>query len=264
MIHLHGLIDSLRAGTVWEPTFRKMIAAAFPAQNKWLMSAAKQAVCFDMGDVEAVPKLKIITDLFRMPYPVTWFEATNRDGMLGLLACEVGPAQLHMGVFNKRSGSAWFLVGVVELYVDDIGELRCKSVALVSGDDEKDSEALVYATATASILARFVMAMNCTNTALIEHAAPKMMNAKRAAKGRQPLFSYWTLHLPSAPESEGQPLGGTHASPRLHLRRGHIRQFAPGKYTWIDACVVGSKNEGMVVKDYALESLAAGQKSAVP
>ncbi len=50
--------------------------------------------------------------------------------------------------------------------------------------------------------------------------------------------------------------GGTHASPRLHLRRGHPRQYAPGKYCWVQPCVVGNKAAGMVHKDYAIKHAA--------
>ena len=252
MIRLHDLIDAMRAGKVFEPTFKRTIKRAFPSQHSWLLTEARDAVCFDMGDVEGAPKLKIIPELFRMPYRVTWFEGENRDGLLGLLACEVGDGLLHLAVFNKRIGVAWQLVCVVAVRAGDAGELECESVAMVCADDKKNDEAFLYAVAASNLLARFVMALNCTNTSRVEHPAPKLISAKRAAKGKQPLFSYWTLRLPGGSEGDGPPLGGTHASPRIHLRRGHIRQYAPGKYTWVDACVVGNKQAGMVAKDYAL------------
>ena len=252
MTNLHDLLDALRAGKVWEPTFKRTLKSAFLAQHSWLLGEAKDAVCFDIGDVEGVPKLNIITDLFRMPYPVTWLEGTNRDGLLGMLACEVGERLLNVAVLNKRLGIAWQLVCVVEVFVDETGDLRCRGLAMVAGDDERNDSALHYAGHAVNLLARFVMALNCTNTKRVEHHAPKFLNSKRIAKGRHPLFSYWTLHLPGPASNDEAPMGGTHASPRLHLRRGHIRQYAVGKYTWIDACVVGSKQAGMVFKDYSL------------
>jgi len=198
MTNLHDLIDALRAGKVWEPTFQRTLKAAFPAQHSWLLGEAADAVCFDMGDVEGVPKLNIITDLFRMPYPVTWFEGQNKDGLLGMLACEVGDGVLNVAVLNKRLGLAWQLVCVVEVFADETSDLRCRGLAMVAGDEKENDAAHVYAAHAANLLARFVMALNCTNTKRIEHAAPKFLNSKRVAKGRQPLFSYWTLHLPGA------------------------------------------------------------------
>jgi len=256
MTNLHDLIDALRAGKVWEPTFKRTLKQAFPEQHSWILSSAMDAVCFDMGDVEGVPELNIIPELMRMPYLITWFEAQNRDGLLGMLACEVGDGVLNIAVLNKRLGLAWQLVCVVEVFSDDSGELLCKGLAMVSGNDEKNYSALKYARSAVNLMARFIMALNCVNTKGVEHPAPKLINQKRAAKGKQPLFSFWTLHLSAQAANDGPPLGGTHASPRLHLRRGHIRQYSPGKYTWVEACVVGNKQAGIVMKDYALNANA--------
>lgn len=51
-------------------------------------------------------------------------------------------------------------------------------------------------------------------------------------------------------QTDRESMGGTHASPRLHLRRGHARQYAEGKYCWVQPHVVGNKKLGMVHKDY--------------
>jgi hypothetical protein len=45
--------------------------------------------------------------------------------------------------------------------------------------------------------------------------------------------------------------GGTHASPRVHLRRGHIRRL-PGKNIWVNATIVGNSDLGVVIKDYSV------------
>lgn len=253
MTNLHDLIEAIRRHDVYPSGIAEPIHTKFKLQEQWIKKAAQNAICFDMGDVEGIPQLKIINELFRLPYPVTWFEAKNQDGLLGLLAVEVGFNQTQLATFNKAYG-IWWLVCVSEI-AEKNGDLLCSPVVMLHGNDQKNLEALDYARNAANVLARFVMAINCTNTQTVEHPAPKSLNAKRAAKGKQPLFSYWTLHLPSA-SAEGQSLGGTHASPRIHLRRGHIRQYAPGKFTWIEACVVGKKQSGIVMKDYAVDSKA--------
>lgn len=253
MTNLHDLIDALRAGKVWVPSFRQTMKQGFPAQHAWLSAEARDAVCFDMGDVEDVPELAVIPALLRMPYPVTWFEGQTRDGLLGLLACEVGDGVLNVAVLNKRLGLAWQIVGVIEVQARaDQNRLAGVPVAMFSGSDKENDSAFIYAAQAANTMAMFVMALNCVNTTRVEHPAPKFMNQKRAEKGKQPLFSFWTLHLPGPTASDAPPLGGTHASPRLHLRRGHIRQYSPGKCTWVNACVVGNKSSGMVTKDYAM------------
>lgn len=49
-------------------------------------------------------------------------------------------------------------------------------------------------------------------------------------------------------ESNG---GNGRTSPRIHLRRGHIRRLKT-RNVWVNNCVVGSKSQGMVFKDYAV------------
>lgn len=39
------------------------------------------------------------------------------------------------------------------------------------------------------------------------------------------------------------------SGPRVHLRRGHIRRLKT-KNTWVNACIVGNKSLGVVIKDY--------------
>ena len=44
--------------------------------------------------------------------------------------------------------------------------------------------------------------------------------------------------------------GGSHASPRWHIRRGHWRSLADGRRVFVRACEVGDATRGGVVKDY--------------
>ena len=59
----------------------------------------------------------------------------------------------------------------------------------------------------------------------------------------------------AGPASE--PQGGTHASPRWHVRRGHWRQLADGRRVFVRACEVGDPERGGVIKDYIIEGRAA-------
>lgn len=64
-------------------------------------------------------------------------------------------------------------------------------------------------------------------------------------------FTYHVLELPSgcvAPASQG----GTHASPRFHIRRAHIRKLPSGALTFVRQCFVGDKSRGVVSKDYSM------------
>ncbi len=56
---------------------------------------------------------------------------------------------------------------------------------------------------------------------------------------------------PPKPRSEGK--GATHASPRLHDRRGHLRRLASGKNVWVKSCKVGDASKGAIFHDYAIK-----------
>lgn len=94
--------------------------------------------------------------------------------------------------------------------------------------------------------------LSCKNVLTNETPPPAPLNKKRLAKGKPPFFEYKTLLLdPSEASSPTATLGGTHASPRVHLRRGHIRRL-PNRNIWVNAAVVGNRQSGMVLKDYAV------------
>lgn len=76
-------------------------------------------------------------------------------------------------------------------------------------------------------------------------------NAKRIRKGKAPLFEWRTVPLArKAPELPAAPQGGTHASPRLHQRRGHWATSKLGKKFWRRETVVGNPENGMIFHDY--------------
>lgn len=87
--------------------------------------------------------------------------------------------------------------------------------------------------------------------------APHKLNKKRAKKGRIPMYEYKILdiiadvmHSPKPVDKPHQ--GGTHASPRMHKRRGHIRRLSSGRTTWIRNAIIGKPGTGAVEKEYAV------------
>lgn len=265
MNHFHEVLLGLQKGTISEPTLRTTVKNAYPAQHAWLLDVARCAVCFHIGAAENVPKMKLIPELFRLPYPVIWLEGDLHDGLLGVLAVTVETGDIQAAVMNKRRGGGWQLVAIVEIRDVKAGTYQCNPVLLPSRDSSQQESLLNYAGNATGLLASTLMAMHCTNVQRISHPASKIRNTQRVRQGRVPLFSTWTLHLPG-PVAENQPQGGTHASPRVHLRRGHPRRCASGKYTWVQPHVVGNKALGMVHKDYAATPalLSAAQTAGSP
>ncbi len=83
------------------------------------------------------------------------------------------------------------------------------------------------------------------------------INRKRKAKGKGPVTFDWRTVEIGPRQAKALPLGGTHASPRLHDRRGHWRLIkATGKRVWVKACKVGDASKGVVFKDYRVATEA--------
>jgi len=100
------------------------------------------------------------------------------------------------------------------------------------------------------VLLSFLAALNCSNIQQKEQIAPIKLNKKRSANSKVPFFDYKVLTIntkEASPTKNG--ITGTHASPRQHLRRGHIRRLK-NKHVWVNSCVVGDATKGMVKKDY--------------
>lgn len=102
--------------------------------------------------------------------------------------------------------------------------------------------------ATLSLCA--VLACSNTSTEVVQKAAPPLIAARRAKQGKVPIWETRVLTVDTKkPKSKSNSNGGTHASPRTHLRRGHIRRVGD-KRVWVSACVVGKSGRGIIDKSY--------------
>lgn len=78
-------------------------------------------------------------------------------------------------------------------------------------------------------------------------------NRRKMQQGKAPTFDWTTVYIePAKPRSDSK--GGTHASPRLHDRRGHLRRLPSGKNVWIKSCKVGDASKGAIFHDYKIEA----------
>ena len=105
-------------------------------------------------------------------------------------------------------------------------------------------------------VAALCVLLNTKNVVYRTHPAPAKLNLKRKKKGREPFYEYRTLKLYSDAVTYVGPTLGKHrfrVSPKLHLRRGHVRRLHAGGTTFVRAAIIGRKKRGMVVKDYQVE-----------
>lgn len=105
-----------------------------------------------------------------------------------------------------------------------------------------------------SMLLQTCVVLNCANVTTAEIAAPKLINRKRQGKGKPPLFSYRVLQIRAPRSTDVSSGGGQHASPRAHLRRGHVRRLEE-RTVWVRPAMVNAgvgATTGKIDKDYAM------------
>lgn len=122
----------------------------------------------------------------------------------------------------------------------------------VGPKDQSESEFLAI---ILKVILNFLSALNCSNSnALDEEPPSEKLNKSRMKKGKTPLFSYKVLTINTKASHAGSSSTnqGKHNSPRVHLRRGHIRKL-PDKTVWVNSCVVGDNKNGVIQKDYVVK-----------
>ena len=220
----------------------------FPAGPE-LAQAVRSAVQFDLGDADEIPVSRAADFVDAKPpfdncvlqfstpewescshILVLWREQTNGSAHV-MFACK------FRGIEEWRTISPREITRTTEgFHYEGVGF-----------DDEELFDVIKRVHAM-SLNAFYVI--GCANVETVDHAPPAALNKKRARTGKFPILTHKTLVIVAdAKRHEKANLGGTHTSPRVHLRRGHIRRVGESRRVWVQPCVVGSKH-GVVTKDY--------------
>lgn len=184
----------------------------------------------------------------KLPFPAVAleFEVTNRHGWTKRVQFAVqdeDEIRLTDAYFQPNDGGGLWLFTQTSAIRGDLlsgiggpPEERKRVLALYSNDDYP--------------ILHLLNALSCSNVRIIE-SHPKKLRKK--VKSALPFDTYHVLTVDVGRRGNELPGagGGTHRSPREHLRRGHIRRLADGRRIWVNAAVVGAgKGVGVVAKDY--------------
>lgn len=118
-----------------------------------------------------------------------------------------------------------------------------------------DNEMLERNTALKSTIVALYMMTLSKNSFYMSVPTPEeaATNRKRISKGKKPLIEFKTAIIEGKKTLMSSTPHGTHASPRLHWRRGHWRTMSKsGKKTWIAPMEVGDEENGRIIKTYAI------------
>lgn len=103
------------------------------------------------------------------------------------------------------------------------------------------------------VLLELIEALSCSNVKESIHQEASKKNAQRIKSHKKPIWEtkFLTLVVNEKQDKRIKDSMTSHASPRQHLRRGHIRRL-PSKNIWVNSCVVGNIENGKVEKQYKL------------
>ena len=198
-------------------------------------------------------------DELRLPYPITILEFLANDGVKNrrvMIVCVESP-DLGRITFFTWSFDGTFWNWRTPAYLERRGALeelgtKGRGVNIKEWGDfmgEKTTEG--QSKNTIQIALQFMNAMACSNVHS-EILKGREKSAKHC-KDALPFDDYRLLTVGNEREqSTGNGNGGSHRSPREHLRRGHIVRPEGRRPFWRNATVVNAGVGGKVHKDYSV------------
>jgi len=205
--------------------------------------------------------------LLDLPYSQCYFEYDCGGYASGVYAEKVSSGSVlmsaHQSLDMKDAGGtiAWKTSGAVVMWdpannTHSIGYTD-KNTRDFMGEDTPDGLKdgalnvirMVYA---------FIVLINSPAVMTEKEDAPAKLNKRREAKGKTPLYSHHVVKIGAVSHTGGLVKhGGSHASPRQHWRRGHVRTLnrdsESERKILIPATLIAGR--GFVSKDYVVDNL---------
>lgn len=222
--------------------------------SRWVIEKIKNSQLFIAGEVTQLPVPPIsIYESMILPFPDTLFQF-KYGGHLELCLCRDNQEGELFFLPICKNGEFYDLTDIVcvvnkHKHLDvEFHSISGRDLTGIKNIKSYTELCFQFYKAVGHILA----IMQCNNVYVKKNVPPKKLQEKRARKMKVPFYSYHTLHINT---NNGKTIKTGHRlrnriSPRVHLRRSHIREYSPGKYTAVTQCVVGDKSLGFVDKDY--------------
>jgi len=248
----------------------QMLSVKFPADTEILKTISgqiKTSIHFSIPDEGVILSdgLKGLEGIdLKLPFKNITIEYYSKVNSLKILILAVQSEEeiifipfyqeLNYKAFVPASSKCGFLDCKEPFGVKKTRGYPSKNHFIVSNNYSDDVNDVNLQMATRPIV-ELLEALSCTNitTEPLEQIDPKK-NAKRIKAGKLPIYETKILVLKTPQTvSKGQPGGGAHASPRQHLRRGHIRRHHTAGNIWVNNCVVGDPAKGIIDKQYRVK-----------
>lgn len=142
-------------------------------------------------------------------------------------------------------------VGTMRVVLSDMFNEFCKA----NGFEKTDLATSMDCVEQSAVL-ELIEALSCSNVyaETMKGTSPKEVKASMRRR-KVPIWETKVLTIDTPKAVTGHRDGYTQsgrASPRQHLRMGHIRRLQNDKKIFVNSCVVGSLAQGSIHKDYAV------------
>lgn len=255
MLQLHDVAEFFEKRSGQNPLVENILRAALN----------NNVACFDFGNPEDISKdaRSSLVDyacelashsMFKLPYQIVYYSYSGETAHEGILVEQISDTELSFCVFNavkKPTKVGIVISGQARLTMgkdssDGQKDFYVRSKQLFIHEDAKpryDDIELKMTTAATNYTLMFTALLMSTHTRTRENSIGIKLNQKREKRGLLPIMPYHTVYFEADGKRynmDGTEHGGTHASPRMHWRRGHIRKFESGKIAHVRPCLVGS------------------------
>lgn len=243
---------------------------AYMGVFKQTLSTKRIALCWDARQFEPMPGLNSFLDAFEeggvFVLPIYWGPEHRKwtvalGGTFVPYRNELGKLNLNEALpATKIANAAKIAAGHAHAKSNQfraepfpiLPEFFERAIATYGSRDKANAQIIIDSYDEAMMLIQACSVINCANVITGNIEAPVALNKKRRATSKQPFFSYKILELAEDRKSVGSGSGGHHASPRMHLRRGHLRQLER-KIVWVRPAMINAEStRGVVHKDYGV------------
>lgn len=207
---------------------------------------------FDSDEVDALAR-RLVVGPQRLPHPQTIFEVRDRGPVYRsqiVYARQRGDGVEGVWLALQRAPHIWTDVNAAfRITEDGVADVEGHPLLAVTGGFER------FAAAGTGLLWR-ALAILATAADVTERQVAPALRPRFAGGGARGWVWRQIAIDPERVRAASEARGGTHASPRWHIRRGHWRRLADGRRVFVRQCEVGDPTKGGVVKDYLVGAVA--------
>lgn len=272
MIRAHQLVDAIQSGTLIHAVDAPHRADRLQHLRSRVVPRIQVAHKFDCTQMSRPENGQMLMDGFNYasdllragmsPFPYddcyieiqTWGTPDARESPTPKALVMHWEDAIGVGyIFERHPSGNWCDLGLMARYDSggqSIGYARGLSAAQAAHYDECHERGYPLCEEFLA-MAGLMHAKSCT---IADEPEPQRLNARRAAQGRPPVFGHSIVTIRPNQAVSHVTGDGTHASPRLHWRRGHIRRLPKGGETRVSPCLVGDISRGFVSHDYEVRA----------